>query len=259
MKVIILTTSPFGTAGHHLPVLLQAKGVEVQAVVLSEGQVVSTKKKYSRLLKKVMKIGVLGAYNGVKMRKWYNEDVAQYTTISSAEDICRQNNIPFYRVPHTNSKETQELFASLAPDLGLSLGNGYISSKVFTIPRFGMINIHHEVLPDYQNAQSIIWQIYNGSRETGYTIHRIDKGIDTGNILLIEKVPILFKETLGETVAATMAALLNKSATGLKSVLEGFESYLAKAVPQGHGTKYTTPSYSQYRRILRQFDRLRKG
>jgi methionyl-tRNA formyltransferase len=162
-------------------------------------------------------------------------------------------------VPYTNSIETQQILSELRPDIGLSLGNGYISAKVFKIPRYGMINIHHEILPDYQNAQSIIWQLYNGSSETGYTIHCIDKNIDTGDILLQERVPIVFKPTLGETVAATMAALLDSSAIGLKRLLEDFNTYFDAGVPQGGGAKYTTPTYRQYLKILKQFERLKKG
>ena len=77
-------------------------------------------------------------------------------------------------------------------------------------------------------------------------------------MLLQEKVPIVFKDTLGETVAATMAALLDNSAVGLKKVLESLPQYIESARPQGKGTKYTTPSYSQYLRILRQFKALKK-
>lgn len=259
MKVIILTTSAYGTTGHHLPVLHQCKDIEIAMVVVSEGQVSNAKKQRGRKLKKMLKIGLMGAVNGIRMRKWYREGIHKYCQVGNAEDYCRQHNIPFVKVPHTNSKETQEVFKETAADIGLSLGNGYISKKVFGIPRYGMLNIHHEVLPEYQNAQSIIWQLYNGSPETGYTIHKIDQHIDKGDIIFQEKLPIVFKESLGETVAYNYAKLFDASAVGMSKVLDNFDQYYSKAQPQRPGRSYTTPSMWQFMRIKQQFNKLKRS
>ncbi len=258
MRVIILTTSAYGTTGHHLPALFACKDIEIGMVVVSEGLVTSRKKQYLRKIKKILKIGIGGAMNGVRMRKWYNEDINKYCKIENAENYCKANNIPFKRVPSTNSDETVKLFKEANADVGLSLGNGYISGKVFKIPKWGMLNIHHEVLPEYQNAQSIIWQLYNGSSQTGYTIHKIDKHIDTGEILLQEKLPIIFRDTLEDTVAFNYARLFDASLAGLVRVLQNFEQYFLAAKPQGNGTSYTTPSYGQFLRIKKQFEKLKQ-
>ncbi len=257
MKIVILSTSPFGTLGHHLPALFQCKGIEIAQVIVAPGLVASKSKRYKRLFKKVLKIGVLGAMNGVKMRQWYTQDIQQYTSITDAEVFCGEHNIPFARTASTNSKETQELFTKSGAEIGLSLGNGYITQKVFSIPKNGMLNIHHELLPQYQNAQSIIWEIYNGSTDTGYTIHKINKEIDKGEILFQEKVPIVFRDTLADTVAYNYALLFDASAKGLVKLLSNFNEYYANAKPQGKGTSYTTPSYRQFKKIEKQFKRLK--
>ena len=258
MKVIILTTSVYGTTGHHLPALYAASGIEVAMVVVSEGLVSNRKKQYLKRIKKILKIGLRGALNGVKMRKWYNEDIKKYTTIENAEEFCKRHHIPFKRVPSTNSDDTVSLFQEANADVGLSLGHGYISKKVFSIPKYGMLNIHHEVLPEYQNAQSIIWQLYNGSAETGYTIHKIDRHIDTGEVLLQEKIPIVFKGTLEDTVAYNYARLFDASVVGLIKVLQNFQQFFSNAKRQGKGTSYTTPSYSQFSKMEAQFKKLKK-
>lgn len=257
MRVIVLTTSPLGSAGHHLPVIAAAKGIDIAAVVLSEGVTGKRKKRYWRTLKKVARIGILGAANGVRMRKWYGQDLDSYCNIQSIEATCSALGIRLEKVPSTNSHQTRQLFQELDADLALSLGNGYISAKVFGIPRYGMLNIHHEILPDYQNAQSIIWQLFNGSAKTGYTIHKIDAHIDTGDVLLQEHVSIKFRSSLAETVTATLADVFDRSAEGLRRVLEDFDAYYNNARPQGAGKKYTTPSFRQYLTILQNFKRLR--
>lgn len=257
MKIVILSTSPYGTLGHHLPALFQCKDIEIAQVIVAPGLVGSKSKRYKRLFKKILKIGVLGAMNGIKMRKWYTEDIKQYTSIPDAETFCKEHNIPFARTSSTNSKETQELFVKSGAEVGLSLGNGYITQKVFNIPKYGMLNIHHELLPQYQNAQSIIWEIYNGSTDSGYTIHKINKEIDKGEILFQEKVSIVFRDTLADTVAYNYARLFDASAKGLVTLLAHFSDYYGNAKPQGKGTNYTTPSYSQFKKIERQFKKLK--
>jgi len=205
-----------------------------------------------------MKIGLRGALNGRKMRSWYGEDVTKHTHIQRLDTQCASAKIEFHRVPMINGPECKKAFEDFGPDLAISLGNGYIGSKIFSLPRLGMLNIHHEVLPAYQNAQSVIWQLYNGSSDTGYTIHQIDKKIDTGAIVHQETLPILFRESLQETVSATVAALYDSSAAGLVDVLSKIEERLASAQSQGKGTSYTTPSWKQMKKIQSEWRRLKK-
>lgn len=193
------------------------------------------------------------------MRKWYDELAQPYTQIGDVRDLCKKHNIELHSVPTINCKETVQLFKKANPDLGVSLGNGYIGSKVFNTPKMGMINIHHEQLPEYQNAQSIIWQLYNNSDKTGYTIHKIDKHIDTGDILYQEEVPIKFNDTLALTVAETSSLLLKASAKGLAYVLSNLNKVFSEAYRQGKGNKYTTPNYRQFLRIKHNFKKLKKA
>ncbi len=259
MKVVVLTSSDHGAAAHHIPVLAKSGACEVVMVIFCGTAPVNKSKFYKRKLEKIFKIGILGAINGIRMRKWYNEDVQQILGIKSLKEVCAENNIPLYLTPSVNSLETAQLMKSSGTDLGLSLGNGYIAKRIFSIPPFGMINIHHEILPEYQNAQSVIWQIYNLSDTTGYTIHKIDDHIDTGAILYQEKMPILFKETLGSTVSHTFAELLEASAKGLVKVVADFEKFTSSAKLQERVKGHTTPTWFQFRRMLRNFEKLRTG
>ena len=152
-------------------------------MILSKGIIVNRRKYFKRKIKKALKIGLFGVLNGIRMRKWYSIDTRKYCDPKSIQDLCKKYNIMLNLTPSVNCSQTIQYFKDANADIGLSLGNGYIGSKIFSIPKFGMINIHHEELPSYQNASSIIWQLYNNSNKTGYTIHKIDKNIDTGDIL----------------------------------------------------------------------------
>lgn len=258
MKIVILTSDEFGTAAHHLPMLLQSEHIEVTAVILNRGVIKNRWKHYQRKLKKMWKIGLMGALNGMRMRNWFSTDVQQLLGVSSIRQQCTNAGIPLYETDSINTTATESMMHNADADLGISLGNSFIAPRIFNIPKHGMINIHHEILPDYQNAQSVIWQLYHGSTETGYTIHQIERKIDAGKILYKEHLPIVFHKKLNETVSHTVARLWEHSAKGLVNLIEHFDEYYAKARPQGGGRHFTTPSFWQFQRIRRQHKRLKK-
>ena len=259
MKILILTSSLYGTASHHFNYLISNNKFTIDHVVISKGELNQKKKYFYNKFKKAFKIGILGALNGIRMRKWFGRDVDKLLNNKNLAELCIHHNIPFTIVSKINSDETMNLFMKINPDLGVSLGNGFISKKIFNTPRFGMINIHHEILPNYQNAQSIIWQLFNKSRNTGFTIHKIDSKIDTGEIIYQETVPIIFRKTLSKTITITSIELLKKSALGLIKVLENFEHYHNNSIKQEGGYSYTTPSIKEFYIIYKNFKILGKA
>ena len=115
-----------------------------------------------------------------------------------------------------------------------------------------MINFHGEILPKYQNAQGVIWPIYHMETETGLTIHQIDRGIDTGNILYQEIYPIVFGPTLRDTVLNTNRIARQRGPAAVRHVCEHYAELIQKARPQPVSTKtYTTPTYMQFLQMQR--------
>ena len=133
ISVIILTSSTKGSASVHLQELVKSDAIEVKAVIFNKNERINKKKYYKRKLKKTLKIGLFGAYNGVKMRQWYSAGLAEHIEITPIEQLCKEHKIPFHKTPAINCEETREHFRNAGADVGLSLGNGYIGSKVFGI------------------------------------------------------------------------------------------------------------------------------
>jgi methionyl-tRNA formyltransferase len=258
MRVIILTSIKNGTASYFVSKLIE-NGISIELVVYNKGEIVNKKGFYLRKLKKLLRIGLFGALNGIRMRKWYGDNIRQYLEIDDIFHVCRTRGVPIEETPSINCSKTAELFHSVRPDIGLSLGNSYISRKIFSIPKFGMINVHGEELPEYKNAQSIIWQIFNESRQTGYTIHEINSGIDTGRILKIETFPIYFRSSLGDTVSFNCAEILKRSLQGMVELLKDYQYFKSTAIIQEGGNSYTTPTIKQFFRILKNFRSLSKS
>jgi len=259
MRIVILTSLRKGTASYFVPVLKEKARAEIVQVIYCQPVVRSKSRYYRQKLRKVWKIGIGGALNGIRMRKWFSVQEIDGRSLEDIEAVCKKNDVPFTVAEGINSAQTAEKMRACQADLGLSLGNSYIASKIFSIPRYGMLNLHGEVLPQFQNAQSVIWQLFEGSDHTGYTIHQIDKKIDTGDILKQEIIPIQFRDTLGGTVAASCAEILKRSALGLAEVINHFDRCRQEKKTQGTGKSYTTPSLGQFIRIYSNYKKLKKS
>lgn len=101
---------------------------------------------------------------------------------------CSGNNIPWIRCRNINSEEVVEWVRQKNPDIGVSAHFTKIIKKdLLSIPSMGFINLHPALLPYYRGATPQHWQIVNGERESAVTVHYINEGIDTGDIIVQER------------------------------------------------------------------------
>ena len=95
--------------------------------------------------------------------------------------------------------EGVEDLKALNADIMVTCAFGQIlSQEIIDIAPKGIINVHASLLPKYRGAAPIQWSIINGDKETGVTIMQTEAGIDTGDIICVEKTPISNDETAGE-------------------------------------------------------------
>ena len=97
------------------------------------------------------------------------------------------------------NEEFIEKIKILNPDVICVVAYGKILPKeILEIPKYGCINVHGSLLPKYRGAAPIQWAVLNGDKETGVTTMYMDVGMDTGDMILKEKVEIGEDETTGE-------------------------------------------------------------
>lgn len=87
---------------------------------------------------------------------------------------------------------------SLHADLQIVVAFRMLPEVVWNMPRMGSVNLHGSLLPHYRGAAPINWAVINGEKETGVTTFKLKQEIDTGDILLQEKLPIGENETVGD-------------------------------------------------------------
>ncbi|WP_241558591.1 methionyl-tRNA formyltransferase [Paracnuella aquatica] len=114
--------------------------------------------------------------------------------------------------------EFLEALAALKADLQIVVAFRMLPEIVWNMPPMGTINVHGSLLPHYRGAAPINWAIINGEAETGVTTFKLQHEIDTGNILLQERIPITDSDTAGtlhDKMKVVGAGLLVKTVQAL--------------------------------------------
>ncbi len=128
---------------------------------------------------------ILKKYNNLNIYAVLNSnDVGKDTFQKSYKKYCNNNNIKIINIEEAY-KIVDLFFISLHYDKIINTDN-FVSKKLF--------NIHFSLLPKYKGMHTTAWPIMNGENETGVTLHEIDNGIDTGNIISQFKFEIKDKD-----------------------------------------------------------------
>ncbi len=154
------------------------------------------------------------------------------------KDVATRLGIDVVQPQSIHTGVFEERIEALAPDFFVVAAYGhFLSERLLAVPRLGPINVHASLLPRYRGAAPIQWSVINNEKETGITTMRMNKGIDTGDILLSAKENILpddTSSTLHDRLAVLGASLLIKT-------LEGLEAGSIHPVPQIHDQATDAP------------------
>lgn len=154
------------------------------------------------------------------------------------EEAVRQG-IPVYQPVRVRDPEFVEVLRGLQPDLIVVAAFGQIIPEtILDMPKFGCINIHASLLPKYRGAAPIQYAVIDGEKESGVTIMKMGKGLDTGDMISRTVVPLDDDETGGslfEKLSAAGAELLIKT---LPDIFNGTAVY--EKQPEESPTPYAS-------------------
>lgn len=132
--------------------------------------------------------------------------------VGPIREIARSHYMPAFQPRDVNHPGFVETLRGLAPDLIISASFTQIfTGEVVRLPRLGCINVHGALLPQYRGLHAHNWAIINGEAETGATIHYVDEGVDTGDVVAQCRVRITDEDdafTLMDKVTRQAAALV---------------------------------------------------
>jgi len=116
---------------------------------------------------------------------------------SAVKKYALEKNLKILQPERLKDPHFIEELKSLKADVQIVVAFRMLPEIVWNMPPLGTINLHASLLPQYRGAAPINWAIINGEKQTGLTTFKLQHEIDTGNVLLQEKIDILDNETAG--------------------------------------------------------------
>jgi len=133
-----------------------------------------------------------------------------YTKIKSNEKILKSyvqsRDIPYYYMDSGSDKSLENWVKSIDPDVIIVFSmSQLLKENIFKIPKYGTINLHPALLPSYRGPFPNFWVYFNMDRKSGVTVHYIDSGEDSGDIIYQEsyeiplgmKSPVMLDHAIG--------------------------------------------------------------
>jgi len=149
----------------------------------------------------------------------------------SLQHTAEQLNVPYFLASRDTRRKIIPFLQLLRPDIGcVTIYPWLIPAEALTVPKYGFINCHPSLLPNYRGADPFFWQFYTMERLGGVTIHQIDEGEDTGDIICQQSFPI----ELGWELAQFRTVITRVSQELMVSALNQISAGTAERVPQRH-------------------------
>lgn len=146
----------------------------------------------------------------------------QVLTPPPVKELALEQGLSVYQPAKLRDGTALEILRGLAPDLIVVVAYGRILPRdILDCPRLGCVNVHGSILPKYRGAAPIQWAVIDGEKETGVTTMMMDEGIDTGDMLEKEIVPIEDEETGDSLHDKLMAAGARLIVSTLKKIQDG--------------------------------------
>jgi len=128
-------------------------------------------------------------------------------SFTPVKELAVEHGIPVHQPTALKSEEVYDALKSIAPDCIAVAAYGLIlPANILALPEYGCINVHASLLPKYRGAAPINRCIMDGEDKSGVTIMQMDKGLDTGDMLLSEEVDIP-RETTATELEGVLAEL----------------------------------------------------
>ena len=164
---------------------------------------------------------------------------------SPIKEVAVKHNLPIWQPTRIKKdQKTLTLLEETQADVFVVVAYGQILSRqILEMPKYGCINVHGSILPEYRGAAPIQWSIYDGKQETGITTMLMNEGMDTGNMLLKSYTAI----DLFTNLATLSSKLAQQGADLLLETLKKLEAGELKAIPQDN-------SLATYARLITKED-----
>lgn len=151
-------------------------------------------------------------------------------------------NFRFVKFKNISSKNAMKEIIRFEPDLGLSLSSPVLRNGIFKIPRFGTLNLHKGKVPEYRGMPPAFWEMWNGEKDVGCTVHWVDERLDTGAVVQLSQV----ERQKYSTVKGLQLTLDELGADLMRDAVLKVDQGMELCIPQRPGGRtYRQPTLKQ--------------
>lgn len=132
----------------------------------------------------------------------YSKKNVVNTNFANIKSLGDKYNIPCIEVESVKGKSINDqigILEQLKPDIILVMGWYYmVPQKIRNTAKYGAWGIHASMLPKYAGGAPLVWAIINGEKSTGVSLFKLDDGVDDGDIIIQQEIPIEYEDTIKE-------------------------------------------------------------
>ena len=150
---------------------------------------------------------------------------------------------PVYRIKTANSIKFQKMLKELGPDVIINQSQSIIKRGLLDIPKIGVLNRHNALLPKNRGRLTPFWVAFRREPETGVSIHFVDEGIDSGEIIVQEKYKVSKKDTFNSLVKKNYLIAPEAMIKALTMLEKGVTDYISNSDEEA--TYNSTPSLAE--------------
>jgi methionyl-tRNA formyltransferase len=171
-------------------------------------------------------------------------------------NLAERHGMRLIEVDNLNSDDAVKALTTLKPDLAIVLGTRVLRRATFAVPRLGSINLHKGAIPKYRGMPPGFWELYNGEKSAGVTVHFVDDSLDTGDVIASSEVAI----TPLDTPDSLLSKLHLAGANTLAEAVSALESGTTTRVCQQDRRQkaYTRPTRQQISELRRRLPHWRR-
>jgi folate-dependent phosphoribosylglycinamide formyltransferase PurN len=226
-------------------------GEKIKRSVRYDGYAVTAAKLARKLL------GLRGIYDG---------DIEAITGgRDRLREVAAESGVPIHFVASYHGEDALALMRGADADLGVVLGTNILKQSVFNIPRLGSINLHQGLAPYYRGCPPVFWELFNGEREVGLTVHFVAGKVDTGDIILQRAVPLEYDYSYGldyerfitDYRRKLVVPCANLVAEAVRAIAEG--SAAPRPQDTGLGKRYRMPVHKEKAELRRRLRERRRA
>lgn len=227
--------------------IIDAKSHEIVGLAVPKGNRLTLSKEKSKYIYLISLLLIMGPLQFLKSafttisfklrKKLFKYKVAKDPSIKA---YAESKGIPTMDIITPNSKKFRTYLETLDLDIIINQSQNIIKKELINIPRIGILNRHNALLPKNRGRLTPFWVIYNGDEETGVSIHFVEEGIDSGDIIVQKKFRVTKEDNFNSIVKKNYAIASDAMIEAIEKLKE--ENCILSPNDDKSATYNTTPT-----------------